>query len=103
MQLGGGEAAERQCMSLLDWHVVFDRLDAFDSARHPDRRLDIVARADETTQLNDALERLDIDLGDLQTGLLEDGGLDLGGDGTVVDLLTGGFMGARRCAAQGRH
>jgi hypothetical protein len=35
-------------------------------------------RAHETTQLHHTLERLNVDLGGLQRGIIEDGGLHLG-------------------------
>src|SRR6185312_10281006 len=95
----------RRSLSLhvLQLHVVLDRLDAVHGARHADRGLDVVARAHEAAQLNDALERLDIDLGDLQTGLTEDGCLDFGSNDTVIDVLTGGLMRTRACTADRHH
>jgi hypothetical protein len=52
-------------------HVIGDRLHSSDGARHPYCALDIGAGAHEAAQLNDALESLDFDLGDLEAGLIE--------------------------------
>ena len=58
--------------TLLQLHLIRDRLHAADSARYPHRAVDIVARAHEAAQLNDALARLDFDTpGDLKLGILE--------------------------------
>ena len=57
---------------LLQLHLILDRLHAADGARYLYRVVDIFARAHEAAQLNVALERLDVDLGALQTGLIED-------------------------------
>jgi hypothetical protein len=46
--------------TLLQVHLIRDRLHAADSARYPHRAIDIVARAHEAAQLNDALERLNL-------------------------------------------
>jgi hypothetical protein len=47
----------RVCGPLLELHVVLDGLHSVDVVRKPDRTVDIVARAREPAQLNDALER----------------------------------------------
>jgi hypothetical protein len=57
--------------TLLELHVIGDRLHAVDGARHPHCVLDIGARAHEAAELNDALEGLDLDLGYLEAGLIE--------------------------------
>jgi len=83
--------------SLLELHVVLDGLHAADGTRHLDGRGDVLTRAHEAAELNDALERLDIDLGALQTGLAQDGGLDFGSDDAVVEVLTRTLLRACRC------
>src|SRR5688572_8493032 len=88
---------------LLELHVVFDGLHAIDGTRHFHGRSDVLARGHEAAQLNDALECLDIDLGDLQARLAQDGGLDFGSDDAVVDVLTGTFLRACRRTAYSRH
>jgi hypothetical protein len=58
--------------ALLHLHLIGDRLHVADGARYPHRAVDILARAHEVAQLNDALERLDFDTpGDLKLGILE--------------------------------
>ena len=57
--------------TLLELHVIGDRLHSADSARHPHCALDIVARADEAAQLNDALVGLNFDFRDLEPGSLK--------------------------------
>src|SRR6185295_18540579 len=93
----------RAAFDLLHLHIVLDRLHTADTARHANGRIDIVARAHEAAQLNDALERLDVDLGDFQARLTEDGGLHLGRDRTVINVLAGAFMRACGRTAKRGH
>jgi hypothetical protein len=50
----------------LQTHVVLDRVDAFDLARHGNRRVLSGRRAHKPAQLNHALERLDVEFGGLE-------------------------------------
>ena len=47
----------------------------------------------ETAELNRALEGFDVDFGRADGGVVEDRGLHLGGDGGVVQVLAGAFLG----------
>lgn len=85
---GARREAWRAPVSLLELHVVLDGLHAVHGLRHFHGRRDVLARAHEAAQLNDALERLDVDLGDFQARLAQKGGLDSGGDDAVVDVLS---------------
>lgn len=89
--------------TLLELHVIGDRLHSSDGARHPYCALDIGAGAHEAAQLNDALESLDFDLGDLEAGLIEDGRLDLARDDAVIDVLAGPLMMACGRAPESGH
>src|SRR5512135_1825596 len=71
---------------LLQANVVLDGFHSADATRHGGRLVDLGARLHEATQLDHALERLDIDLRRTQRGFIEDGCLHLGGDGRVVDV-----------------
>src|SRR5687768_8596481 len=86
-------------LGLLEPHVVADRGNAAHALRHLDGAVDVGAGTDEATQLDAALEGFYVDLGGLERGLVEDGGLHLGGDGGVVDVLAGALMLAGRSAA----
>jgi len=89
-----------RCNCLLELHVVLDGLHAGDGARHLDGGLDVATRAYEAAQLNDPLERLDVDLGDLEAWLAQNGRFDFSGDCTVINVLTRALMGARRRTAE---
>src|SRR4030095_1058338 len=88
---------------LLDPHVVLDGLHTADSARHFDSLRGGGLRADETTELHNALEGLDVDLGDLQRGFIQDGRLHFGCDHRVVHVLARAFLLRRGCATRHRH
>jgi hypothetical protein len=80
------------CGRALDPHVVGDGCDAADALRDGNRAVGVGARGDEAAQLHPALECFDNDLGRLQGGFFEDGGLDTRGDGRVVEVLAGAFV-----------
>src|SRR4051812_32354359 len=77
---------------LLETHVVLDRF----HARHVPRDAYGLAlrrrRADEAAQLDDALERLDIDFRRFEIGLGEDRGPHLAGDDAIVDVFARAFL-----------
>ena len=58
--------------ALLQLHLILDRLYAADGARYLYRVVDIFARTHEAAQLNGSLEGLDVDLGALEAGLVEE-------------------------------
>src|SRR5512139_2868283 len=88
-----------QRFASLDLHVVLDGGHALDAACQLDRPVRRGARAHEATQLNLALEGLDLDLQGLRQGVFDQGGLHLGGDDGVVDVLAGSLLCACRCAS----
>ena len=51
---------------------------------------------DEAAELDDALERLHRHIEGLDGVVVDEGGLHLGGDGAVIDVFTGAFLGGSR-------
>src|SRR6185437_13893802 len=87
----------------LELHLVGDRFHAADRTSDRDCAVDVVARAHETSQLNDALEGVDPDLGGLQVWRVEDRGPDFGRDDAVIDILASRLVRARGRATQDCH
>src|SRR4029077_3279799 len=75
-------------------------------ARNPacdlDRLVDVRLRPDEAAQLDHALERFDVDLVDLQGGVVEDRRFHLRRDHGVIDVLSGPLARLRRAASPNR-
>jgi hypothetical protein len=84
--------APRTGFASLQTHIVLDRLHAADGPGNLDRLALRGLRAHESAQLNDALERLDIDFSGLERRFIEYGRLDLGGDDRVVDAKNRGEL-----------
>lgn len=70
---------------LLHGHLVIDLLDAFDSAGHLDRLVDLRLVPDETAQLHFALFGFNHDIAALDVGIRQQRSLYLGRDDAVVD------------------
>src|SRR5207237_483524 len=77
---------------LLHAHVVGDGAHTVHALRDLHGAVDVGAARNEAAQLDAALEGLDVDLRRLERRLIEDRGLDGGGDGGVVDVLAGAFV-----------
>src|SRR3990172_7429529 len=95
--------SQRLDTSSLDPHVVLDGLHPRDPACDLHRLVDVRLGPDEAAQLHHALERLDVDLVDLQAGIVEDRRLHLRRDHGVIDVLSGPLSRCRRTAPQGRR
>ena len=78
--------------------AVFDGCHALNAARNFCCLWNVGRIADETAQLNHALECLDIDFARLEHWLVQDDGLDLAGDDRVFDIGASAFRGRRRDA-----
>jgi hypothetical protein len=86
--------------SLLQSHVVLDRLHTGNAASDLDSLGLRSGRTHETARLHDTFERLDIDLGRLVQGFVEARRLQPRGEARVVDLLAGPLLLRCRCAAR---
>src|SRR5579859_5505604 len=85
---------------LLEAHVVLDGKDAAHASRNRYRFVHVGAGAHEAAQLDLALEGLDVDLGGLERGIIEDRCLDLRGDGAVVHVLARALLRGGRGATR---
>src|SRR5574340_1590343 len=79
--------------------MSFDRGHAADAARQHDCPVRRSPRTHEATQLNLALEGLDLDFQGLRKRIFDQGRLHLGGDDGVVDILAGSLLCGRRRAS----
>src|SRR5579862_50765 len=85
---------------LFHGEIVLDRSNAGNAGGHLRGACLYLIAADDTAELDGVSVGLDADVEGLQSGIVEQRGLDLRGDGRVVDIFTGALRCAR-CRAAG--